>query len=874
MRHCYLIGLIVFSFTWVRAEIRLPHVISDGMVIQRQKPIQFWGWAAPGERLEISFGKEKIRPVADATGNWVVTFSPLEAGGPYRLVVKGKQDSKIIQDILIGDVWFCSGQSNMVLPMERLKEKYPIDISQASFPTIRHFFVPTQVGSHLDVPSTRWRSVNPQDVLTMGGLTFFFARALHYVRPDVPIGIVNASVGGTPIEAWTSPAGLSPFPDLVKRYQQSLDTAWVNKQIKANRPGPVSSQDLGRKENWASPSYVPIGWKPFWLPGYWEDQGIQNLDGVVWFRKEVMIPDSLAGREAKLFLGRIVDSDQAFWNGQPVGQITYQYPPRRYTVPANLVKPGKNILVIRVVNERGKGGFVPEKKYQLHFGVQEIDLRGEWHYRVGEVFPPRMDTPSFAMQNQPASLFEGMVKPFLRLSFRGVLWYQGESNVSQASRYEALLKNMIEDWRSQFQEPLPFLGVQLASFQEETYWPTESAWAVLREGQRQAILSSSQSALVVTTDVGEWNDIHPLDKKTIGERLAKAARKLVYGEDILASGPLVTSISRSNHQIHLRFDPSGGEVVPQREWIGFEIAGPNRQFFPATGKWENGYLALEHPLVPAPVYVRYGWSDNPIRANLVNSEGWPASPFEGAIPEAKLAWKGQKAAVVLTYDDGLNTHLDQVIPALEARGLVGTFYLPANAPTLPNRLQDWRLAARRGHELGNHTLFHPCDATQPGMDWVPPTYNLAQYSRRRLVDEVAVSQTLLQSIDGHLSRTLALTCGHTQDAEGSFVADLPTSISAVRAVRSEIPTPKNFDLRNVPAYLVNGERGEELIAWVKEAEAKGGILVLVFHGVGGEHGLDVSLSAHHQLLDYLKAHEDQIWTTTLQQVAHHIQILK
>lgn len=865
--------LFCFSWSWAQAEIRLPQVFSDGMVLQRQQPIRVWGWATAGERLEVSLDKEKATTQADASGRWVVTLAARPAGGPFALVVRGKQQTVTRHDILLGDVWFCSGQSNMVLPMERLKEKYPQEIAEANFPTIRHFFVPTQTGAAEDVPTTRWKTVNSHDVLSMGGLTFFFSRALQEARPGVPIGIVNASVGGTPIEAWTSPTGLTPFPDLIARYQQSLDTAWVRQQLRANRPGPVSVQDLGKKENWASPTYQPQGWKPFWMPGYWEDQGVQNLDGVVWFRKEIWMPDSLAGRPAKLFLGRIVDADQAFWNGEPVGNITYQYPPRRYTVPRTVLKTGKNILVVRVVNERGKGGFVPDKNYQLHVGTQVIDLRGEWQYRVGEVFPPRFESPHYAQQNQPASLFEGMVKPLLSMAFRGVLWYQGESNVAQASRYEVLLKNLIQDWRTQFRQPLPFLWVQLASFQEENYWPTESAWAVLREGQRRA-LSVPQTAMVVATDAGEWNDIHPLNKKVLGERLALAARKLVYGESVLASGPVVSTVTRHGATLELTFDPSGGEIAPQALWEGFEVAGPQRVFYPAQARWEAGKLVLSHEKVPAPVFVRYGWSDNPERANLSNTAGWPASPFEMAIAEASLPWKGHKSAVVLTYDDGLHTHLNRVIPALDDRGLVGSFYLPGNAPTLPTRINEWRQVTRRGHELGNHTLFHPCDATLPGMSWVPPSYNLALYTRRRLVDEVAVSQTLLQSIDEKTTRTLALTCGHTQDAEGSFVADLPKTVSAIRAVRPEIPTAETLDLRNVPAYMVNGQTGEELIAWVKEAEAKGGILVLVFHGVGGEHGLDVSLSAHNQLLDYLKSQENSIWTTTLQQVAQHIQTSK
>lgn len=870
----YFTSLLLFFWVFSgQAEIRLPQVLSDGIVFQRNQPTSIWGWADAGERIEVTLGKEKYRATSDASGRWLVSLPARAAGGPFVIQLKGKSQTLVLRDVLFGDVWFCSGQSNMVLPMERLKEKYPTEIAQAHFPTIRHFFVPTQVGSAADIPTTQWKSVNPKDVLSMGGVTFFFARALHRAEPGVPIGIINASVGGTPIESWTSPAGLTQFPDLLERYRQNQDTEWVKSQLQANRPGPTSTEDRGLNEKWASPDCLPQGWKSFQVPGYWEDQGIKDLDGVVWFRREIKLPDSLAGKEAKLFLGRIVDADQAFWNGQPVGNITYQYPPRRYTVPAGLMKAGKNVLVVRIVNERGKGGFVPEKNYELQVGTQRFDLRSDWQYQIGEVFPPRIDYPGFSKQNQPASLYQGMVEPFLALAFKGVLWYQGESNVAQAARYGEQLRALIQDWRNQFKQPnLPFLYVQLANFQEETFWPTESAWATLRDGQRKA-LEVPNTAMVVALDAGEWNDIHPLDKQTIGERLAKVARKVAYGDAILATGPVVTSVRREGKHLVVNLDPSSGTLEIPKRWEGFEVAGPNRVFFPARAQWQNNQIQVMSDQVSAPVYMRYAWADNPTRANLKNTAGWPASSFELAIPEEKLPWKGQQAAVVLTYDDGLHTHLNRVIPALDERGLVGTFYLPGNAPTLPARINEWRTIERRGHELGNHTLFHPCDATQAGMDWVPPSYNLAQYTRRRLVDEVAVSQTLLQSIDGKTSRTLALTCGHTQDMEGSFVADLPKTVSAIRAVRHEIPTAQDLNLRDIPAYMVNGQTGEELIAWVQEAQKKGGILVLLFHGVGGEHGLDVTLEAHHRLLDYLKTNEKSVWTTTLQHVATHIQSL-
>lgn len=600
------------------ADVKLPSLVSNGMVLQRDIPVKIWGWANPGEKVTVSFKGKKIRSSADAMGNWSATLPATPAGGPYEILVNEIR----LQDVLFGDVWLCSGQSNMVLNMERVKEKYSTDIASANYPQIRNFFIPTAISKidvKQDLPSSSWLPVNPENVLLMGAVSYFFARDL-YAKYQVPIGIINSSVGGTPIESWISEDGLKEFPAYMK------DTTHTS----ASPPAPRKSADRGLSEKWASPAYLPKGWKRYAIPGFWEDQGLRDLNGVVWFRREIEIPSSLAGMPAKLFMGRIVDADQVFVNGEQVGNVTYQYPPRRYTVKNGLLKAGKNLVVIRVTNTSGKGGFVPDKQYELIVGNQTIDLQGDWEYKVGEVFPP-VTEKSAPSAYTPTALYNAMIAPFLPYSLKGFVWYQGESNVGKPGVYESLLPALANDWRTKFKQPeLPFLYVQLPGFQDRNFLPSESNMAVLREGQLKS-LSIPRSAMAVTLDLGEWNDIHPLTKKPIGERLALAARKIAYGENIVSSGPIYESNAIEGNRIRIRFRETGSGLAIKKtdedELTYFAIAGKDKKFVWAKAIIERNTVVVWSDEVAEPMYVRYGWADNPEGANLINVEGLPASPF-------------------------------------------------------------------------------------------------------------------------------------------------------------------------------------------------------------------------------------------------------
>ncbi|GAB3824600.1 sialate O-acetylesterase [Pontibacter rugosus] len=611
------------------------------MVLQRDTKTNVWGWAAAGEKVTVSFRGKSYKAVADANGKWAIALAPMKAGGPYNMDIKASNQITV-KDILLGDVYFVSGQSNMVHQMSLHNITYADDIANANYPQIRHFWIPTTTALEApakDLPPGAWKSANPQDVNNFSAVAYFFARKL-YDKYKVPIGLINASVGGTPIEAWMSKEGLKEFPATLANVDRNSDTSYVNSikrraQAIANANQQKVEQDKGLTEavKWYEPSYELKGWRTINIPGYWEDQGIKDLNGVVWYRREIEVPESMAGVPAKVHLGRIVDADVLYINGKQVGNTTYQYPQRRYSLPAGVLKPGKNLFVIRVTNQGGKGGFVPDKPYYIEVNNQVLDLKGYWQYKVGEVYRPVSGSEAFAgfnAQNQPTALYNAMVAPATDYTLKGILWYQGESNAGNPAEYKKLLPAMISDWRSKWQQGnLPFMYVQLPNFMEVNYLPSESNWALMREAALQT-LSVPNTAMAVTIELGEWNDIHPDNKKDVGERLALAAQKLVYGEKkVVSSGPIFQSAKIEGDKILVSFTNVGSGLASNDgealRW--FSIAGADKKFVWAKARVVGDKVEVWSEEVPDPKYVRYAWADNPDGANLYNKEGLPASPF-------------------------------------------------------------------------------------------------------------------------------------------------------------------------------------------------------------------------------------------------------
>ncbi|TKB95726.1 sialate O-acetylesterase [Pedobacter cryophilus] len=620
------------------AQIKLPALVSDSMVLQRDIPLNIWGWASPNEKVKVKFQGKSYNSIANVKGKWQVKLPALKAGGPFEMYFKGKNEI-VLKGILIGDVWLCSGQSNMVHQMGIHNVTYEKDIAEANFPEIRQFWVPTATnmnGPEMDVKKSGWKPANPKNVENFSAVAYFFARDIHQ-KHGVPIGIINSSVGGTPIEAWTSEEGFKDFPAIQAIISKNRDTTYLNslKPTRNLQNSPKQDPDKGLTEStkWFDVAYKPVGWKSINIPGYWEDQGIKDLNGVVWYRREIEIPDSLLSKPGKLHMGRIVDADRVYINGKEVGNTTYLYPQRRYSFSKDLFKKGKNIIVIRVENSNGKGGFVPDKPYYIAIGTQKIDLKGTWDYKVGQVFIPlegRRGPMGISEQNQPTALYNAMIAPFINYKVKGVLWYQGESNSGSGKGYEKLLSSLISDWRTKFSQPqMPFYYVQLPNFGDANYLPTESGWALLRESTFKA-LKIPNTGMAVAIDLGEWNDIHPDNKKGVGDRLALIARHYNYGEkDLIYSGPLYESATIVDKKIVINFNHIGSGLISNdgQELAEFAIAGVDKKFVWAKAKIVGNKVEVWSDHVPEPKYVRYAWADNPVNPNLYNKENLPASPF-------------------------------------------------------------------------------------------------------------------------------------------------------------------------------------------------------------------------------------------------------
>ncbi|GAB2461401.1 9-O-acetylesterase [Hymenobacter qilianensis] len=637
-----LLGSGLITPAELRAEVRLPRLVSDGMVLQRDAKLTVWGWGAKGEKVTLRFKKKTYSATTGPDGKWTVSLPAQPAGGPYTMNIAASNQLEL-KDILVGDVWVCSGQSNMETPMSRLRDRFPEEIATANNPRIRQFTMPTSYsfkGPKDDIASGNWVSVSPQSIGQFSGVAYFFAKDL-YAKYQVPIGLIKNAIGGSPAEAWLSAEALKQFPAYQQQGEQYKDSALVASiQQRDQAAGRAWQQRLYKADQgqapgqmkWSAPGYDATGWATMGVPGFWADQTpLGQVNGVLWFRKEVEVPASMVGKPARLELGTLVDADSTYINGQLVGTTGYQYPPRKYDFGPGVLKPGKNVIVVRLISNGGRGGFTPDKQYQLSAGGQTLDLRGPWQYKLGAAMPPAPGSTSF--QNQPGGLFNGMVGPLLPYAIKGVIWFQGESNTGKAQEYQQLFSAVITDWRKQWQRPtLPFLYVQLANFMSTRPQPGESGWAGVRDAQRQT-LQLPNTGMVVAIDVGEWNDIHPLDKETVGKRLALAARQVAYGEKkLVASGPLYQSMQVKDGKAVLQFASVGGGLVAKGSGplTQFAIAGPDKKFVWAQARIEGNTVVVWHDEVPAPAFVRYAWADNPAGANLYNKEGLPASPFQAS----------------------------------------------------------------------------------------------------------------------------------------------------------------------------------------------------------------------------------------------------
>lgn len=433
MMKLFTVFICVILFNAVAAQVRLPKLISDNMILQRDTKLKIWGWAASDEKVTVHFNNKIYRTTTTKDSKWIITLAPMPAGGPYDMQVDARNHITI-KNILIGDVWVCSGQSNMELMMERVKYKYADEVATANNSAIRQFTVPDTydfIQAHDDVENGKWISVTPRNIVEFSTAAYFFAKEI-YERYKIPIGLINSALGGSPAEAWISEDGLKPFPTYYNELQKFKDTSLIreienkDKAVANAWYKQLDEKDEGVKQDWENKSLNDDDWKQMSIPGYWSDVDSSISNGSVWFRKTFTVPASMINKPVKLELGRIVDADSVFINGNYVGNTTYQYPPRIYQLQNSVLKEGENNITVRVISNSGKGGFVLDKPYQLTTTTDTINLKGSWKYRLGAIMSAL--PPQTFIRWKPGGLYNAMIAPLLNYSIKGVIWYQGESN--------------------------------------------------------------------------------------------------------------------------------------------------------------------------------------------------------------------------------------------------------------------------------------------------------------------------------------------------------------------------------------------------------------------------------------------------------------
>lgn len=628
----------------VQAKVKLPSVFSDYMVLQQKTRAAVWGKAAPGKTITISTTWSRARYTAktDEQGNWKIMVATPSYGGPYAMTVSDGEPLTLM-NVMIGEVWVCSGQSNMEMPLGGWGKinNYEREIAAAKYPFIRLLQL-DHVASNfpLDdakVTNSGWKPCIPQFVGEFSSVAYFFAREI-YTKTKVPVGLIHTSWGGTIAEAWTSGATLKTIPDFVEAVNKIEKTGQdktkpdFEQQLRAWQQL-VTEKDAGMpggKPAWTANLPDASSWKTMSLPTMWEQTGMPEFDGVVWFRKNITIPQAWTGKALKLELGPIDDNDITYFNAEVVGQTEGYNVPRHYTIPANKVKAGTFTLVVRVFDGGGGGGIYGDKNTMALVAPDgsRLSLEGDWQYKVGLNLKDIADAPMPDNgPNRPTVLYNAMIHPYLQYAIRGAIWYQGESNAGRANQYRTLFPAMITDWRRQWgQGDFPFYFVQLANFMKAEAEPVPSAWAELRDAQRGA-LSLPNTGMAVAIDIGEAEDIHPKNKQEVGKRLALIALAKTYGVKVAYTGPVYQSAKIESGRVKINFAAAEGlKARDGAELKGFAIAGADQKFHWAKAEIKGAQVVVSSAAVPEPVAVRYAWANNPV-CNLVNGAGLPASPF-------------------------------------------------------------------------------------------------------------------------------------------------------------------------------------------------------------------------------------------------------
>ncbi len=623
--------LFIASGFWANANVKMPLVFSDGMVLQRNKPIPVWGWADANEKVQIQFNKQTKTIIADKNGKWMVKLDAEKAGGPFELTVSGN-NKIVIKDVLVGEVWVCSGQSNMEFQMYKLPD-FEVQKEQSNEPMIRQFLVAQDLSGtpKEDLKAGKWAVSDKENIKDFTAVGYFFAKKI-YAELKIPIGIINTSWGGTCVETWTSRETFQKsdeFKDMIAGVPSvNMDAIFetYKKSLLGNiekiQGFPVTEANQDQFKN---PDFNDANWPEIKVPSLWENQQIGNIDGVVWMRKTITLTAEQVKKEAVLYLSKVDDEDQTYVNGVQVGTNNIWEAKRIYKIPAGVLKEGTNVIAVKITDYTGGGGIYGDPAdLKIDFNGSAVALDGLWKFNVVNV------KVSVSPNSYPSLLYNAMVNPLVPYAIQGVLWYQGEANVWRASQYKKAFPLMINDWRTKWnQGNFPFYFVQLSTFDEQGGNSKKgSRWAELREAQSET-LKVLNTGMAVTTDIGNAKDIHPTNKKDVGLRLSAIALNNVYGKKQVCSGPTFKSQEIKGNQIILTFENIGsGLSTPNNtELKGFEIAGADKIFHSAKAIIKDNKIIVSSESVPDPVAVHYGWADDDTEINLFNKEKFPASPF-------------------------------------------------------------------------------------------------------------------------------------------------------------------------------------------------------------------------------------------------------
>ena len=624
------IGVSTVAF----ADVKPAPVFGNGMVLQRDAIVQVWGTADRNEPVTLSFNGQTVRTRADKAGKWSVKLDPMQAGGPYEMTVSGRKNQVHIDDVLVGEVWLCSGQSNMEFRVKEANNAAD-EIARADYPMIRCFTVQKSMSpALLDDCFGSWEVCSPETAGDFTAVGYFFARDL-WNELKVPVGIINSSWGGTDIETWTSADSYAALPESVRRdygkaavelaRMASPERVAMKKKYDAD-----FASDPALAEHWYENPGDLSSWKPIYVPKEWGLTPLAREDVHVWFRREFVLPEGAEGKAAILALGPIDDNDIAWINGKEVGRTVGYNISRRYAVGENILHEGVNTLTVRVTDTGGGGGlFGLPRDLWLNVEGKSYPLAGEWSYKPS-VVTSEYGIVQYGPNMLNSLLYNAMIHPIVRFAIKGVVWYQGENNAGDAYAYRTLFPNMITDWRDKWGYDYPFYWVQLANYMAEARVPQESAWAELREAQSMA-LALPRTGQAVIIDIGDPGDIHPRNKQDVGHRLALNVLAKEYGRtDLVWTGPTYASSVVVGNKIVVTFDTYGSELAVHNKYgyiEGFAVAGSDRVFHWAkTWIAGAGKVAVCSDAVDNPVAVRYAWSDDP-EANLFNTEGLPAVPF-------------------------------------------------------------------------------------------------------------------------------------------------------------------------------------------------------------------------------------------------------